>query len=237
MSSLWFKPQTEEDKKRLIDGEIDIKKAVEDAKESFRDSRSLDPTSEHAYISQIQLLLKVLDFGYSTSVFQKRTDFLISLGSVWYRDQLDEAAYLMDQLKMLREGDRPSRLIKEYQEELDKIDGDQSYALERWNNLQAQTRVFAPPIRRQIVRAYLARGKHDWASLPPREIERIVILMEQNIKEEPGSDYNIRYWFRAIRYSINKNITVVLDRVTNWKTIGDSLEATFYLYILYALQA
>ncbi len=237
MSILWFKPQTEEEKKLLTDGEIDIKEVIEDAKDSFGASRSLDPTSEHAYISQIQLLLRALDFGYSTSIFQKRTDFLISPGSVWYRDQLDEATYLMDQLKMLREGERPSQLIKKYQEELDEIDGDQSHALERWNDLLAQARVFAPPIRRQIVRAYLARRKHDWASLPPKEIERIVTLMEQNIKEEPRSDYNIRYWFRAIRYSINQNITVALDRVTNWKTIGDSLEATYYLYVLYVLLA
>lgn len=236
MSALWFKPQTEEEKNLIIDGERDIKNIIENAKEAFAASRLFEPTSEHAYISQIQLLLRALDFGYSTSAFQKRTDFLISKGSVWYRDQLDEATYLMDQLKMLREGDRPSQLIKQYQKELDAIDGDQSYALERWNDLLAQARIFAPPIRRQIVRAYLARRKHDWALLPPKEIERIVTLMEQNIKEEPRSDYNIRYWFRAIRYSINQNITVALDRVTNWKTIGDSLEATFYLYVLYVLQ-
>jgi tetratricopeptide (TPR) repeat protein len=216
---------------------VALQQTVEHAKESFNDSLSLDPASEYAYISQIQLLLRILDFGYAISGLQKRTDFLTSPAASWYLDQLDEAGRLMDQAETLREGEKPNQSIKKYQEELDRIDNDQSRALERWNNLLAQTRIFAPPIRRQIVRAYLARRNHDWSSLSPDEIERIVTLMEQNIREEPKSDYNIRYWFRAIRYSRHQNITVALDRVTNWKTIGDSLEANYYLYVLYVLEA
>ena len=217
--------------------EEELKRLVERAKEAFSTALFYDSTSEYAYTSQIQLLLRALDFGFATSGFRLRSDFLTSSRALWYLDQLDEAEQLMERVRSIREGDKPSPYILKYQDELDSIYGDQSRALERWNNLLAQTGVFAPPVRRQIVQAYLTRKNRQWSSLSSSEIERVVTLMEENIQEEPTSDSNIRYWFRAIRYSSRQSMTITLDRVTNWKVIGDSLEANYYLYILYVLQA
>lgn len=97
--------------------------------------------------------------------------------------------------------------------------------------------MYAPPVRRQIVRAYLNRKERDWTSVPQQEIERIIDLMEDNLQEEPGSDRNIRLWFRAIRYSPRQNIDAVLDRLATWKAVGDAQEAYFYLYVLHVLKA
>jgi len=220
-----------------IGSEEDLKNQVEYAKEAFITALSYDSTSEYAYTSLIQLLLKVLDTGFGISGLKTRSEFLSSPRTSWYLDQLDETERLMENVRSIREGDRPSHYILQYQKELNSIYDDQSRALERWNNLLAQTQVFAPPIRRQIIHAYLSRKNRVWSSLSAHEIERIVTLMEDNIKEEPTSDYNIRYWFRAIRYSNRQNITIALDRVATWKAIGDSLESGFYLYVLHALQA
>jgi len=214
-----------------------LRQNVERAKEAFAAARSLDPDSEHAHISPVQLLLRVLDFGFTTSGSNSRADFLVAAPSGWYREQLDEIENLMERVQGLREGDKQSQYVVSCEAQLDQIYDNYARALEGWNNLLGRRDVFAPPVRRQIVRAYLTRQHRNWASIPQDEIERIVDLMEDNMKEEPASDHNIRLWFRALRYSSNQDIDLALARLANWKVLGDSIEAYFYLYALHVLKA
>lgn len=224
-------------KKHSNDEISQLQDIVENALETFSKARELDPYSEHAYISPTQLLLRVLDFGFAVSGCDSRADFLVSPSAVWYRELLDKIESLMESVRNIREGEKPSRYILKCQADLDQIYDNYSRALEGWNNLLAREDTYAPPIRRQIVRAYLSRSKRNWASLSQREIERVVDLMEDNLREEPGSEHNIRIWFRAIRYSSRQNIDVALDRLAHWKAIGDSQDAYFYLYVLHVLKA
>lgn len=156
--------------------EQELRETVEKAKEAFDVARSLEPDSEHAHVSPVQLLLRVLDFGFKVSGETSRAEFLISKQSTWYREQLDEIENLLEQVKNLREGERPSRYVVNCQAELEQVYDNYSRALEGWNSLLEMKDVFAPPIRRQIVRAYLSRQKRDWSSLSQKEIERIVDL-------------------------------------------------------------
>ena len=143
----------------------------------------------------------------------------------------------LERVRSIREGDKPSKYVLACEADLNQIYDNYSRALEGWSNLLTRKDVFAPPIRRQIVRAYLTRRRRDWASLNEKEIERIIDLMEENMREEPSSDHNIRLWFRAIRFSSRQDVDVALDRLANWKALGDSVEAHFYLYVLHALKA
>ena len=214
-----------------------LRDTTDNAKNAFGEARSLDSDSEHAYISPAQLLLRVLDFGFKVSGHSSRTDFLVSPSSTWYRDQLDEVEHLLERVSTIREGDKPSKYVLACEADLNQVYDNYSRALEGWSNLLTRKDVFAPPIRRQIVRAYLTRRKRDWALLGDKEIERIVDLMDDNMREEPSSDRNIRLWFRAIRFSSRQNIDMALDRIANWKTLGDSVESYFYLYVLHVLKA
>ena len=223
--------QQEKDKETVVRG------TVERAIDAFGSARSLDPDSEHAHISPIQLLLRVLDFGYKFSGYSSRADFLVSQSAVWYREQLDEIENLLERVKSSREGEKPTRYILDCEARLDEIYDNYSRALEGWNELLSRKDVFAPPVRRQIVRAYLTRQKRNWSSLSQTEIERIVDLMEDNMREEPTSDHNIRIWFRAVRFSSRQDIDIALDKLATWKAQGDSLEAHYYLYVLHVLKA
>lgn len=214
-----------------------LRESVEKAKEAFSKAREFAPDSEHPYISPIQLLLRLLDFGYKTSNSKSRSEFLALPSATWYREQLDEIEDLMERLRSTRAGDKPSGYEARCQADLNDIYDNYERALEGWNNLLSRRDVYAPPVRRQIVRAYLSRRGRDWNAIPLKEIERIVDLMEENLREEPASDHNIRIWFRAVRYSSRQNIDLALDRLTNWKAIEDSQEAYYYLYVLHALKA
>lgn len=216
---------------------LEFKENVGFALESFEIARKLDPNAEHAYISPVQLLLRVIDFGYKKSNFNSRADFLISTTSIWYREKLDEIETLMESVRSIREGDKLSRYFVSCQADLDQLYDNYARALEGWQQLLTRKDVFAPPIRRQIVRAYLGRQQRQWTSLPQKEIDRIVDLMEENMHDEPFSDTNIRIWFNAYRLSNRQNIDVALDRLATWKSRGDSLEAYYYLYILHVMKA
>lgn len=222
------------------DGDKDIsklKEIVEKAKENFAEARSIDSNLEHGYISPAQLLLRVLDFGFNISGCASRAEFLVSASAGWYREQLDESENLLERARNIREGENPSRYVVHCQSNLDEIYDNYSRALEGWNNLLNRKDVFAPPIRRQIVRAYLVRSNRNWLSVPKNEIEKIVDLMEDNIREEPASDRNIRLWFQALRQSSRHDIDLALARLANWAISGDAIEAHFYLYVLHVLKA
>lgn len=239
--------------------ETDLQLVVEDAKRAFNDALQLalsastdfSTTIEYAYTSQIQLLLDTLDFGYSISGAKTRTEFIVSPASSWYLEQLDYVEYLMSQVKSLREGDRPSHYIMERQRELDAIYDDHSMALQRWNSLAASARTdrHVAIIHRQIVvnlleRARETRSKQEgrdvqrsWSLLSARDRQRAVELLEENLKANPSSERDIREWFHAVRYLPDIHMASVIEKVANWRTTGDSLEADYYLYILYVLQA
>ncbi len=216
-----------------------LRPIVENTLKAFAGARELNNDSEHAYISPVQMIIRILDFGYTISGVKTRSEFLTirSRSTGWYQEILDEAETLMDSVRQAREGERSSRYVKSCESSLNQVYDDYARALQGWDNLLSRSDVYAPPIRRQIVRAYLAKNQRQWASLPNREIERIVDLMEQNLREEPDSVSNIRIWFRAIRYSTRDYIDIALDRLASWRTVGDSLEAYYYLYMLHVLKA
>lgn len=227
-------------KQNINESSIDlesIKELVEKAKEAFAQSRKLDPSSEHAYISIIQLLIKVLDFGFANSGRTTRADFLSDMSSQWFREQLDEAESLLEEVKVLREGERESTYFLECQSQLGLLYDNYSLALQNWQNLLSRKDVFAPPIRRQIIRVYIQRNNREWSNLDPKTIERILELSEQNLLEEPNSAVNIRLWFQAIRFSLNYDIDYALEKVSRWMTFCQTIDAYYYLYILHAIKA
>lgn len=216
---------------------LEIEDLVDRARETFAVAREIDPYQEHAYIAPVQLLLRTLDFGFAVSGCGSRADFLVSPSARRYRLLLDETENLMEAARGIREAEKPSRFLLDCQARLDQVYDDYSRALEGWNNLLEREDVYGPPVRRQIVRAYLSRRKRDWTSLDRHEVERIVQLMEDNLREEPENEHNMRLWFRAVRYSVQANINVAMDRVARWKALGDSQDAYFYLYVLHVLKA
>lgn len=214
-----------------------IKELTNMALVTFAQARDLEPDTEHAFISPIQLVIRVLDFGFTQSKCSTKSEFLGSRSATWYREKLDEAENLLDKVRVAREGEGPSKYVIECEAHLDQMYDDYSRALQDWNNLLDRQDVYSPPIRRQIVRTYLAGHEQKWDKLDTREIERIVDLMEQNLREEPASEHNLRLWFQALRHSYRHDIDLALDRLVQWKTIGDAQDAHYYTYVLHVLKA
>ena len=216
----------------------DIKHKVEDAGKQFEKSRSLAaPQEKHAYVSHIQLLIRTVDFGFAMSQKPSREEFLISKESAWYRELLDLSEHLLEELERKQEGERPGYYITHCQTGLNELYGDYSRVLEGWNSLLDQKDVYLPPVRRQIARVYLLRKNRSWDELDQRELKRVAQLMQENIETDATDYRSIRSWFQAVRRTDGQSIETAIERLTYWKADSQSIEATFYLYILYVLQA
>ena len=223
----------------LIEQRVRIEEIVELTKlasTSFEKARELKPDDEHGYISEVQMLARVLD--YAGRSYRGRVLEYLSLPNVdpFLRDSLERAEDLLEHVRRNREGGGASPYEAECRGKLDELYGHYDRALETWGNLLDRRDVYRPPLRRQIVWTYLARRGRSWDELQSRELERVVNLLEENLQEEPNNDKNLRLWVQAVRRSIHPpSIEAVIERVGYWKANSGTLDATYYLYVFHAL--
>lgn len=205
---------------------------------SFGRARDLNPDDEHGYISEVQMLARLLDYA-GQQHGEGVLGYLASpAADPFLRDCFERAEDLLERVRRNREGQGASPYEEECRAKLNTLYGRHDRALQIWDNLLSRKDVYGPPVRRQIVWTYLARCGRSWDAIPGREVGRIVSLLEENLREEPHSDTNLRLWVQAVRRSPHPpNIEAVIERVGYWRASGGSLDASFYLYVLYALQA
>jgi len=155
---------------------------------------------------------------------------------------LDKAESLLEDIQRLKDKDESVKMktlsyITSCEARLREIYGDYSSVIQGWINLlDPQTKVYKPPVRRQLVRAYLKKS-NGWDKIEPKIIKQILDRMEENIEEEPKEGKNIFLWFQAARYSQFVNIDNAIEKIARWHSNSESTDSVFYLYILYTLKA
>ena len=218
--------------------EEQVKSLVDEAAERFSMARQLDRRNEHGYIAHVQMLERVVNSAAIRKGFRYETHaFLVAPQNVWYLRLLDQAESLLVDLTVARGGDSPSRYEGGMRSALHQIYGDYAKAIEGWSNLLSRTDIYVPPIRRNIIRAYLARRQGDWSSLTQRELVRILDLAEQNLTEESDSDPNLRLWFRAARLTGRVSVDRAAETLGLRKLRTPTIDTLYYLYILKFLQS
>lgn len=212
---------------------------VADASTSFATARSLDSEDEHGYISEVQMLLRVLDYIGTESGKSAIAVMTVSSNTEpLLREAFQAIEDLLAQVRQIRLGEAASRYEEDCRAKLDVLYGRHEEALQGWQNLLDRKGVYAPPIRRQIVWTLLARQGRDWEKLSQREIERSVELLRENITEEPGEPRNMRLWMQGIRRLTSPpNLEVILEQIAYWRANAESLESAYYTYVVNMLLA
>lgn len=215
----------------------EVAKIAQEASESFASARIIAPDDEHGYISEAQLIIRVLEYARA-----KGPGIIPAVASAqaapWLRESLQAVEDLLAQVRHNREGDASSEYEERCRADLENVYGQHDVALQSFQNLLDRKDIYAPPIRRQIAWTYLARQGRDWSKLPHREVQRIVDLLEKNLQEEPGETRNLRLWMRAIRGLPGPpSLERVLEQVTYWNAASGSLESLYYLYVLHMLRS
>jgi len=215
-----------------------VVQAAEKASACFAEARTFGPDDEHGYVSEVQLIVRVLDHAGRLSGGNP-VEIAASPGSSkWLRESLQLAEDLLLQVRQLRRGEARSEYEQRCRASLDRTYGRFDQALQAWQNLLDRQEVYAPPIRRQIAWTYLARGGRSWDRLQQRELDRIRVLLEQNLDEKAGNDRDLRLWLQAVRRCSSPPTTdAVIEQVACWHSSSHSLDAAYYLYVLYALDA
>ena len=207
------------------------------AKKEFEFARQLDNRSEYNYVSHVQMIVRTV--GTVSTARDHRYEpwlFLTTSGNDAYRELVDEAQNLLSDLALVKGDETPSQLQVRLQADLDALYGNASQAIERLTNVLDQERSYNPPVRRAIIRSYLARRQGDWTQLSDQELSRIVQLSQENITEEPASDYNLRLWLRAVRTENALSVDRVAEQLGYKRLRNPSADTTYYLYILKFLQ-
>jgi len=221
---------------------MNVLKHAKLASDAFQRARIMNPTDEHGYISEVQMIIRVLDYvGRMSSMPAPRAAAMSS--DPWLQESFQVAEDLLMLVRRERVGDSQSDYERRCRADLDALYGKHDSALQIWDNLlqkdsSQKSTIFAPPIRRQIVWTYLARRGHSWERLNPHEIQKCITLLEANLKEESYTEKDLRLWLQTIRWQKSPPpLEQVIEKVAYWKTNTDSLEASYYLYVLYTLDA
>ena len=210
---------------------------VREASREFARARTLNRLSEYNYISEVQMIERFVESVGVAKGFRHQTiRFLTLNGSDAYRELIDQAQNLLSDLALIKGDETPSQLHVSVEAGIQEIYGNHSLAIERLTNVLDRKEAYRPPLRRAIIRSYIAKCKSDWGQLTSRELARIVELAEDNITEEPASDYNLRLWLRAIRVENTLSVDRVVERLAYKRLQDDSVDTTYYLYILKFLQ-
>lgn len=225
----------------LIEQREDLSKVIKiamQACESFAMSRDRNPDSEHGYISEVQLVSKVLDYAGRLHPQGLHGYLKNPSAEPFVQRGLERSEDLLEQARRIREGGEPSTYERDCRGKLDSLYGRHDEALQVWDSLLNNRNVYSPPIRRQIVRTYLARRDRSWDALSEHELTRTAGLLEDNLNEEPNNDRNMRMWIQAIRrVSEPPSIESVIEKVAYWQVDAGSIDATYYLYVLNAILA
>jgi tetratricopeptide (TPR) repeat protein len=208
------------------------------ASESFTQARDFNPDDEHGYISEAQMLAKLIDYA-GRQHRDGGVAYLASSGAdAFVRESFERAEDLLERVRRNREGGSQSPYEQECRAGLDTLHGHYDRALQVLDNLLAKPDVFKPPVRRHIVWTLLARRGRSWTAIDHKEADRIVTLLEDNLREEPNSDSNLRLWVQAVRRASQPpSLDAVIEKLAYWRAASKSVDASFYLYVMYALQA
>lgn len=208
------------------------------ASSAFANAREYNPDDEHGFISEAQLIIRVIDYAGKVAG-KDPVSAAADHSEPWIREGFQAVEDLLMQVRQKRRDRADSQFEQRCQASLNVLYGKHENALQIWDNLLIKRGgIYAPPIRRQIVWTLLARRERDWGSMKLNEVERCVKLLEDNIKEDPNDERNIRLWIQAIRYqTIPPTVETVVERVAYWASNTDTLEANYYLYVLHMLLA
>jgi tetratricopeptide (TPR) repeat protein len=209
---------------------------AKEASGCFTRARELNLEDEHGYISEAQMLIRMLDKLKRSRTGNLYNVFLSGETEPLLRESFQHVEDLLDQVRRNREGEGASPFEEQCRAQLHALYGRFDQALSTWNSLLLRPSVYAPPMRRQVVWTYLSRSGHSWDNLSGGEISSIVELLEQNLREEPNDERNLRLWLRAVRrLSHPPTVESALEKIAYWSANTGSAEAAYYLYVLNSL--
>jgi hypothetical protein len=205
------------------------------AGDAFRRVSELNDATEYGHIALAQANIEVIEYGYGLSASTKYAQFLALPTVSRYRDLLADAEESLEAAREIRGSDRASYVAETTEIRLRSLYDDYSALLQGWRSLLDRADLAKPPIRRRLARAYRNRAG-SWCKASPRDVQRAVGLLEENLLDNPRDARSLLEWLRAARFA-NASLDQAADLVAGWARAESSREALFYDYVVSYLLA
>jgi hypothetical protein len=246
--------------------EFEVERLIQEltvvAQEDFSKSREYNPYNLHSHTAEIQLLIKVINFGKQLSSSIKTADFLIGKENIWYEKKLNDVLNLLDEAQYIIELSKDveqSKVVAKSKSMIDTCEGnffgvlgDFTKAIDKFKILsESAERSLRPYFGKMYIYSTLAskvgnnpkKIKEGWAKLSAFEFETLRKTIERSIREQPENPKNFKMWMQALRNSNTINsIESILSTIKTWYDNSINfeiahLEATYYRYVLHACKA
>jgi Putative DNA-binding domain len=210
--------------------------AAESASQSFIISREMRRDNEHGYISEIQMLIRLVE--YSRLALDERGVVSFTHTGIDLVDTaLERAEDLLAQVAQLRTGDQASQYAIKCRAQLDELYGNHEAAVLRYQSLLGRTDIDRSSVRRSLVWVYLKKSQGQWQNVKHKDMRTIETLLRENLRERASDDRTMRLWIRAARHAVKPpTIDELLGQLDIWHRDNPSLDSSYYLYVLQVLK-
>ena len=238
-----------------------LRELTEASQYYFISSREVKPQNIHAYVSEIQMLVIVIEFGKKMSGYNSYLHFLTDPDNEWYLEKFEriqnlivEARMLIDQLRTLGIDQRIVRTtnyIIQGEQKCSEFIGDYATSLLALRKrIEEVERSERPKLRLLYITTLLKSKMTDdtkcmdeaWRKLTPNEVSVVEKFLDSNILSGGDNAFSLRMWFQFLRYTDNnisedeaKSRLLLLYRNSDNEPML-RLEAAYYLYVISAVQ-
>ena len=228
------------------------------ARDYFTRSRTLEAENAHAYISEIQLLLTVIELGKMKSGFARYRAFLFDPDHRWYLDLYEEMTQLIDQTRILvghqqltelASAHRTHNFLQRSETESFRLMDDYDSAILYLRTQMAQAerdekmRLSLIYVNMQL-RKYSPTGQPEeaWGNMPLQTCEEMRSYLEAAMNYRGGNIYAMRKWIEMTRFSpLDMDLPSIKSVLKQLYEISEKapmlhLEAAFYSYVAHAIE-
>ena len=215
-----------------------IEDLVVKAEKCFSIARELDPASKYPVVTPIQMIVEIFErLCYLTGQLDYQ-NFLLAptYVSEWCRAKIATADALISRLYQLEANSQHSDYTLRCDARLQEVHGNFFGLVSGLTALLARGDADKPPVRRLLARAYIRQNAIS-SGVTSEHFRKVADLMRQNLRDDPGNGNDVRNWFRAYRMLPEFSLSEAIETMTQWSLASDSVDASYYLYILHFMQA
>lgn len=238
-----------------------LKELTEESKGYFEMSRKQKAQNVHSYISEIQLLIIVIEFGKSMTKFENYLSFLVSDDNKWFLEQFEileqlikETEILLDHMSTIAINQRLTKSIRyltQGESSSHEFLGDYQSSLKTLRNkIDEVDRNERPRLRliyintllRSKVNGNNKRIREAWELLNENELNLVEHFLDLNIRSGGNNTFSLRTWFDFVRFTHNdiseddvkSRLRLLYRNSENAPMV--QLESAYYYYVVSAVQ-
>ncbi|UMB68790.1 hypothetical protein [Mycobacterium paraterrae] len=209
-----------------------LKPLFDSAMDAFAHARN-DAARSYGWVSPIQMihyvlggLVQVAGADSLTALIESKSDV-----TLWIASQLEQAESLLEEIRATEGERRNGGYHRRLLDSLTLLYGNIDELLERWRSAKKED-PDSVALGLVLGRTLFASKGRDWSTVAEADCREIYQTMRPTIEEGRAKDADLRIWFQAYRRLPEYSEQDAKERLSWYSEHRDSLDASYYMYIL-----